>query len=113
MDRENSLTLLWPEWRSNPVRSVPQSRASNRLRHRPGHAWHVMCVYYVIIATLWEAKTLDVITLLHNLIFDIKKLSISSFSYQQEKLVSTLSFPSCEVDDRLISYQLSVRCINN
>jgi hypothetical protein len=31
MDRENSLTLLWPEWGSNPVPSDPQSD-SNRLR---------------------------------------------------------------------------------
>jgi hypothetical protein len=30
MDRENSLTLLWPEWGSNPIPSDPQS-ASNRL----------------------------------------------------------------------------------
>jgi hypothetical protein len=35
MDRENSLTLLWPEWGSNPIPSDPQSD-SNRLRHRPG-----------------------------------------------------------------------------
>jgi hypothetical protein len=35
MDRENSLTLLWPEWGSNPKPSDPQS-ASNRLRHRLG-----------------------------------------------------------------------------
>jgi hypothetical protein len=25
MDRENSLTLLWPEWGSNPIPSDPQS----------------------------------------------------------------------------------------
>jgi hypothetical protein len=32
---QNSLTLLWPEWGSNPIPSDPQS-ASDRLRHRPG-----------------------------------------------------------------------------
>jgi hypothetical protein len=37
MDRENSLTLLWPEWGSNPIPSDPQSD-SNRLRHRIGPA---------------------------------------------------------------------------
>jgi hypothetical protein len=26
MDRENSLTLLWPEWGSNPMPSDPQSK---------------------------------------------------------------------------------------
>jgi hypothetical protein len=25
MDRENSLTLLWPEWALNPIPSDPQS----------------------------------------------------------------------------------------
>jgi hypothetical protein len=34
MDRENSLTLLWPDWGSNPIISDPQSD-SDRLRHRP------------------------------------------------------------------------------
>jgi hypothetical protein len=35
MDREKSLTLLWPEWGSYRIPSDPQSD-SNRLRHRPG-----------------------------------------------------------------------------
>jgi hypothetical protein len=35
MDREHSLTLLWPEWGSNPIPSDPQS-ASNRLYRRLG-----------------------------------------------------------------------------
>jgi hypothetical protein len=34
MDRENSLTFLWPEWGLNLIPSDPQSD-SNRLRHRP------------------------------------------------------------------------------
>jgi hypothetical protein len=46
MDRENILTLLWPEWGSNPIPSDPQS-ASNRLRHRLG-LMHVAVVLQVL-----------------------------------------------------------------
>jgi hypothetical protein len=55
MDRENSLTLLWPEWGSNPIPSNPQS-ASNRLRHKLG---------LVYLLTLTGARCRKVATLIN------------------------------------------------
>jgi hypothetical protein len=51
MDRENSLTLLWPEWGSNPIPSDPQSD-SNRLCHRPGQAATFSFVSFMMLSVL-------------------------------------------------------------
>jgi hypothetical protein len=48
MDRENSLTLLWPEWGSNPIPPDPQSEVQP-IAPQARAEFHVWCISYVLV----------------------------------------------------------------